>query len=112
MGNNEGMRKFSHKDIDKMSKHLIWDLLQMDDTKFESCPKSVRNKVGVIAHMFNTNDKESSDDYWTKDFDTNVEQLSFFEEEVINQNDEIRNLDDWLDISPLKTCADNSRNSV
>ena len=95
-----------------MSKHLIWDLLQMDDTKFESCPKSVRNKVGVIAHMFNTNDKESSDDYWTKDFDTNVEQLSFFEEEVINQNDEIRNLDDWLDISPLKTCADDSRNSV
>ena len=106
------MHKFTRIDIDKMSKHLIWDLLQMDDTKFESCPMSVRNKVGVIAQMFDTNDKESNDDYWTKDFDTNVEQLSFFEEEVINQNDEIRNLDDWLDISPLKTCANDSRNSV
>ena len=104
-----GLGTFSHKDIDKMSKHLLWDLLQMSDTKFAECPESVRNKVSVIATMFLTNNQQSVDDYWNKDFPKpKVEQLCFFEEVKINQNDKIRNLDDfdnWLNTTPRKTVA-------
>ena len=83
---------FSHKDIDKISKHLIWDLLQMDDEKFDEVPKRIRNKVNILAGMFLNNDicqgtgKDYYDDYFTKDFNSNVEQLSFFDKKVLNQN--------------------------
>ena len=106
---------FSHKDIEKMSKHLIWDLLQMNDTKFDECPKSVRNKVSVIATMFLYNKgicqgagKDYYDDYFTKDFNSNVEQLSFFDKKVLNQNDEINqnNVEEWLNTSPRETITD------
>jgi hypothetical protein len=105
---------FSHKDIDKISKHLIWDLLQMDDEKFDEVPKRIRNKVNILAGMFLNNDicqgtgKDYYDDYFTKDFNSNVEQLSFFDKKVLNQNDEIKHYDieEWLNTSPRKTITD------
>ena len=108
------MGTFSHKDIDKISKHLIWDLLQMDDEKFDEVPKRIRNKVNILAGMFLNNDicqgtgKDYYDDYFTKDFNSNVEQLSFFDKKVLNQNDEIKHYDieEWLNTSPRKTITD------
>ena len=105
---------FSHKDIDKISKHLIWDLLQMDDEKFDEVPKRIRNKVNILAGMFLNNDicqgtgKDYYDDYFTKDFNSNVEQLSFFDKKVLNQNDEINqnNVEEWLNTSPRETITD------
>ena len=86
----------------------------MNDTKFEECPKSVRNKVNILAGMFLINDicqgagKDYYDDYFTKDFNSNVEQLSFFDKKVLNQNDEIKHYDieKWLNTSPRKTITD------
>lgn len=90
--------------VDKMSKHLVYELLYMTDREFKKIPKSVQSKVDVIAGILNHHSKEDRDHWFTQDF-PKVEQLDFFEEKKLYQNQKIsnENWNDWFDVSPLDT---------